>query len=239
MAYDSIPYPARQAASVWRPLGALGRVVVSGLRSHGLYLAIIAMFALACVAAGRVSGGSAVVEISFASDILFLLIALVGIGWFVGITFWVMFVHRPKGSLFLALWHVYKPHFFDLRRLVFFAIAVLPVPLFMAAFSSFKRMIPFMTPYAWDTRFMEWDRALHGGWHPWELLQPVLGYPLVTSLVNLIYQLWFFVLFLTLIWQCWTRRDDLLRAQYLLSFLLCWIVLGTVMATALASGGAC
>ena len=140
---------------------------------------------------------------------------------------------------FKAIGQDFRRRFLTAPRLLGFVIAAAPAPLFMSVFGSYKRMIPYVNPYDWDPAFMAWDKALHGGYHPWELLQPLLGTPAVTSGINFFYNVWILVLFFTFIWQAWSRRDPALRRQFLVSYLLMWVILGTVMATLLASAGPC
>jgi hypothetical protein len=110
---------------------------------------------------------------------------------------------------------------------------------FMAAFTSLKSMIPVVQPYNWDAYFMNLDRLIHFGRDPWALLQPLLGYPLITFIINFIYNMWFPVMFGVLYWQSFTLAQTDLRARYLMTFFLCWIVNGTVLAMALSSVGPC
>src|SRR5690606_6840357 len=91
----------------------------------------------------------------------------------------------------------------------------------------------------WDHTFLLWDAALHGGHMPWELLQPLIGTPIVTSAFNVFYDLWFGAMLSIYIWQAWSLERRELRAQFLISFLLFWIVIGTVLATVLSSAGPC
>lgn len=122
-------------------------------------------------------------------------------------------------------------------RLFAAAIVMALLPTFVSVFTSIKVMIPFVHPFDWDPSFAEWDRLLHGGRHPWEILQPLLGYPLVTTFLNVIYHLWFFLLYAIVCWQAFARRDRLLRMQFFLSFLLTWALLGSGLATVFASVG--
>ncbi len=119
--------------------------------------------------------------------------------------------------------------------------AALPVfvlmPVFFSAFTSMKTSIPVIQPFSWDPAFARWDLWLHGGSHPWELLQPLLGQPLVSSAVNAVYNLWFFVLFGLLLWQAVSLRDRRLRMQFLVSFVVAWAILGSLAATLLSSAG--
>ena len=115
-------------------------------------------------------------------------------------------------------------------------IAVL---LFMSAFTSTKMLIPLINPFSWDEAFMQIDRVLHFGIDPWRLLQPLLGYPIVTTTINFVYNLWFFVMFGALYWQLFSIRDPQLRMQFFYSFFLCWVVVGTLLAFVFSSGGPC
>ena len=149
-----------------------------------------------------------------------------------------MVVVRPTGSLYAAIWQNLRPHF-TVDRLTNALAPMLLAPLFFSTFGSFKRLIPYVNPYSWDETFMHWDKALHGGTTPWELLQPLIGTPLATTSINFFYNLWLFVMFFTFIWQMLSVKRQGLRTQFLLSFVACWIVVGTIAATFLASAGPC
>ena len=123
------------------------------------------------------------------------------------------------------------------QRLLHGLFTMVLLPLFFASFSAFKTMIPAINPFRWDDTFAAWDAALHGGTDPWRLLQPVLGYPAVTAVVDWIYISWFAVVFGALFWQAFSVTNAERRMRFLLSFVLCWIVIGTVAATLLSSAG--
>jgi hypothetical protein len=108
---------------------------------------------------------------------------------------------------------------------------------FNSSFTFFKTQIPFFNAFTWDRTFASWDRWLHGGAQPWELLQPFLGWPQVTTAINAVYHAWFFVLFAVLFWQAFSTADRRLRARFFMSFYLSWILIGTLAATLLASAG--
>ena len=119
-----------------------------------------------------------------------------------------------------------------------FLLVFLSLPFFMSVFVAFKASIPAVQPFAWDIRFMEWDRVLHLGSHPWRILQPIVGYPVVTAWIDLAYYLWFPVLWMTVIWQAWHGdRDSETRTQFLVTFASCWILLGTISAILFSSAG--
>jgi hypothetical protein len=114
---------------------------------------------------------------------------------------------------------------------------LLLMPLFMSSFTFFKTMIPEINPFHWDAKFIEWDRVLHAGVHPWEWLQPLLGEPWLTSGINFVYHAWLFVVYAVLYWQVFNLSRPGLRMQFLLSFTLAWIVIGTLGALLLSSAG--
>lgn len=116
---------------------------------------------------------------------------------------------------------------------------LLAIYLFMAGFATFKALIPAVQPFAWDALFDQWDRVLHFGYRPWELLQPILGYPPVSALININYNFWF--ISLTMFWLhfAFEEKPGVLRSQAILSFLLTWTVGGVCLAMVFSSAGPC
>lgn len=110
---------------------------------------------------------------------------------------------------------------------------------FISVFTSYKAMIPELQPFVWDETFIAWDRILHGGHDPWRLLQPLLGYPELSGALNVVYNAWFPAMFTVLYWQLFSLSRPQLRARFLLSFFLTWILLGSLVATLLSSAGPC
>lgn len=111
--------------------------------------------------------------------------------------------------------------------------------LFMAAFTVMKGMIPLVQPYGWDMKFADLDRMIHGGIDPWRILQPVFGYPVITAIINVIYNLWFVVMFAVLYWQLFSIRRPQLRRRFFWTFFLTWIINGAVLAALMSSAGPC
>jgi hypothetical protein len=109
----------------------------------------------------------------------------------------------------------------------------------MVSFSVLKEDIPLIHPFSWDQTFSQWDRALGFGYMPWEWLQPVLGYPMVTAGIGIAYDAWFFVMFGVLFWQAFFARAGLLRMQFLLAFAFSWFIAGNMLAVFFSSAGPC
>ncbi|MGH7542572.1 MAG: hypothetical protein ACREK7_01410, partial [Gemmatimonadota bacterium] len=93
---------------------------------------------------------------------------------------------RPFGSS----WRVWRAHLSADRLLAAFVTLFLYAQL-MNAFVGIKGQIPAIQPFVWDEAFMRLDRALHFGNHPWALLQPLVGTPGRTALLDRLYYVWF------------------------------------------------
>ena len=142
----------------------------------------------------------------------------------------------PKDvSAFRFIWEDLKKNWLQGRRLLGAAIVYGLLPFFMSTFGSLKVAIPRMVPFVYDRPFHAWDVALHDG-PAFEWVHPTPDW--VTVGFNVAYNAWIFLLFGVLIWQAFSMRRRL-RARFLLSFVLLWILAGTVLATLTASVGPC
>jgi hypothetical protein len=123
-----------------------------------------------------------------------------------------------------------------------FVLAGLPVLavliLFLPFYSKMKSMIPLLNEYDWDTVFIAWDRRLLGQ-DAWRLLQPVLGYPIVTSLISMFYQVWLLLLYPGCLLMCFHPAAAAVRQRFFLVYLASWGVIGVGLATTFASVGPC
>jgi hypothetical protein len=115
---------------------------------------------------------------------------------------------------------------------------LMAVVVLMPAFSAMKSSIPLFNSYGWDPAWIAADRAIHGT-DPWRLLQPVLGFPIVTSLLSVAYHAWLFLVYAGSVYFCFFARDRELRAQYFIGYFAIWTVVGVGMAVGFASVGPC
>lgn len=208
------------------------------LGSHAWLIAVFAAYAGIALATAHALGLERGFSLTLYAEGVLRIYLLWAIALAIGYPAYVIVFVRPRQLtryLLNALWTRYL----TFERLFSASIVLLMLPFFVSVFTSFKTLIPWINPYDWDPTFMAWDRWLHGGSHPWELLQPLLGYPLVTTLVNAVYHLWFFLLFGMLLWQIFSVSQPRLRMQFLLTFALSWSLLGSLAATLLASVGPC
>lgn len=157
-------------------------------------------------------------------------------GWAMGaaILVWDLYRHRPKSPFFyLRTWA---------RDRELAGRTVLALPAFAAfvllstTFGAVKSAIPLVHPFDIDPVLIRIDAALFRG-DAWRFFQPVVGHPLISSTLNFVYHSWFGLLFLvgafTIVWI----EQPRLRLQYLIAYLMSWILLGTAMAALLSSVG--
>jgi hypothetical protein len=124
------------------------------------------------------------------------------------------------------------------ERFMLAAPMLLGMAVFFPVFSSMKSAIPAMSAYELDPLFARMDLWIHGR-HAWEILQPVLGYPVVSYLVNGLYHLWLPAFYLAICGAAAFVEQPELRRRFLIAFVLCWALLGNLAATLLASVGPC
>ncbi|MFM5924739.1 MAG: phosphatase PAP2 family protein [Novosphingobium sp.] len=103
-------------------------------------------------------------------------------------------------------------------------------------FASYKTLIPKIVPFWADPHLAALDRTILGT-DAWRITHAVIG-PLGTVALDRAYSLWFMVMTVLLGWFCFSR-DPKLQLRGLLTYFLCWSLLGIVLATAFASVGPC
>jgi hypothetical protein len=217
---------------------SLYAAVAESFWRHRVLVALVLSYAVACYGVGIASGGSALVSIGLYNGVFALLLGTFMMALAIGSVIRVM-ARRPAGSLTVAIWRDLSSSWLSRERLVTLFVPLLLAPLFFSTFSSFKSLIPVVAPFSWDEAFMELDRWLHFGTHPWVLLQSVFGTPLMTSALNGVYNAWYFMMFFIFAWQIVSLKRAALRMQFLIAFLLYWIVIGTGLAMLFSSVGPC
>ncbi|MEE8371843.1 MAG: phosphatase PAP2 family protein [Sphingomonadales bacterium] len=132
---------------------------------------------------------------------------------------------------------LFKTYILDPRQLANLLVPLLLLPFFMSAFTSFKSMIPEIVPFYLDNAFMIADKALHLGWHPWELTHGLFGGETASVVINAFYHMWFFFMWGGMVWHLINLGNRAHRLQFLLAFTLAWMLLGSLAALALSSAG--
>jgi PAP2 superfamily len=114
---------------------------------------------------------------------------------------------------------------------------IMLIALFTFTFASFKSHIPDFNPYIWDPALADFDRWLHFGRAPWEILAGLSGYGAFTVLIDTVYYLWFPVIFASAAIAAATPGNGMLRHRFLIAFAMSWILIGCFSATLFSSVG--
>lgn len=111
--------------------------------------------------------------------------------------------------------------------------------LLMRFFTPAKVMIGNVQGFPLDATLADFDQALFLGHDPWELTHALFGGVLPTFVLQFAYNVWFLIMWLTVIYAVLRPEYVMLRARYILAFVLCWMLVGSAAATMLASAGPC
>jgi hypothetical protein len=153
---------------------------------------------------------------------------LLGVGAYV---IWLAMQREPEPLRRLAALPVWTPEFLA-RRICPAAVTLI----FLGAIGSFKSLIPYVHPFAWDSAFSDLDRLIFRT-DPWRLTHAIIG-PHGTRAIDLIYGLWFPAWGFALVYfSCFARELD--QKRFLTAFFAVWIVEGIILATIFSSVGPC
>lgn len=144
---------------------------------------------------------------------------------------WLAIQREPSPLRRLAELPVWSPHFLARR--------ILPAALtfvFLGAFGSYKSLIPYMHPFAWDATFSDLDRLIFGT-DPWRITHALIGRT-GTRALDIIYGLWFPAWVFALVYFA-CISDEARQQRFITAFCAVWIVEGVVLATILSSVGPC
>jgi hypothetical protein len=136
---------------------------------------------------------------------------------------------RPTRSIIRLL---YRNRHWMIRSTI---ILVLISSIAGGAFMAVKVAIPRIVPYFADPYFAAIDRTLFFGRNPWEATHNLLG-AAATRVVDVSYSLWFGSLTIVVLWTSFDR-DRKFQMQASFAYLLCWFLLGNVLAIMLSSVG--
>lgn len=211
---------------------------LSILKENFWFLFFTAIFVMTAAVLGHHYNQSEIVKFSLYSQSLFKAfqysIPIMVVVYLIYVTF-----IADTTTLIGKFVHDFNTHILNVRNLASILIIVLAFPYVLSSLTIMKTLLPYITNYHLDHFLMNLDKALHFGVAPWELMQPFLGYPYVTFGLNIVYNFWFFMQFFVVIWQILSLSRPRLRMQFFISYVLAWMVLGSLLAILLASAGPC
>ena len=216
-----------------------GRLKLELIRSARAHLLLTAVVLLYWAIADVVSQRLGVHQLSYLgvvrSGVEMLVVLYLG-GLLIGYSLYVMVAVRPE-RLARYLWQGIASRGLTLPRMASILPVALLLPLVLSSYTSLKAAIPLINPYSWDPGLANFGRLLYGGHQAWEFLQPLMGHHFVTLLLNIVYNLWYFIVFIFIIWQITSMSRPRLRMQYLVTWVLQWGLLGNLLATLMPSVG--
>jgi hypothetical protein len=116
---------------------------------------------------------------------------------------------------------------------LFFAIVI-----FFGSFTTLKTLASEVVGFHADPALAWLDRAIHFGRDPWEWLQPILGHHLITRTIQKFYVGGWFACLMGFCGSiALVPSLAHLRARFFLAFVMCWVILGNVLAAIFMSGG--
>ena len=156
-----------------------------------------------------------------------------------GLTVIMIFTERPERP-FQHLWHSKFNIDWAVRDRLFIGLpAALVLPIFFSLFTSLKASITHIVPFYADPFLANADRLLMGNHDAWRILQPLVGLPAITFILNFFYNFWIFSAIIPLILVTFLTGDLSLRRRYLVAYILVWAILGNVTAIVFSSVGPC
>ena len=220
-------------------LAATVAALRDGVRTHALLYVFALLVCIAAVFESLLLGLPLDFKmvIVFSGPVLLLLLVMMTIG--LGTEAFRLARSGYRGSATAALGAKLRDDYLAPRRVANALHAVAFMSLYMVGYNFIKRAIPLAVPFSWDATFMRWDKAVHFGVHPYELLAPILNVPQITFLLNVNYNLWFLVMFSCWFWQGFAREDSALRLRFLLGFTLTWFLGTCLLGTMFSSVGPC
>jgi len=145
--------------------------------------------------------------------------------------------HRPNRPI-IFVWQKIRGDWQVERRLLYGLPVLVVISVFFSLFTSVKSAITSMVPFYADPWAATLDRMIHSS-DAWEILQPLLGFPVVTVSINFVYNIWLIVVCAVVTIAAFMAGNEFLRSQFLVAFVLTWGLLGSLLATVLSSAGPC
>ena len=208
------------------------------LRLLSPFLLVVALYILAVTAIGYITGLDSHVELTLYTQ-------ATGLSMTVGVPLalviyylYLMIVARERHPI-ARMGRDFKAYIIAPPALIGLTVPIIVISYFASAFSSFKGMIGTLNPFYLDAALAKADQFIHFGVQPWRITHFFFHDFASAMTINFAYNLWFFIVWGYAFCQIFGLAGRLHRAQYLLSFVLCWVVVGSVLAVILSSAGPC
>lgn len=214
----------------------VGAALTTALYRHAPFVAVVAVYVVAGVLFLRSLGRATPFTLAEAYQWPLTLTVLYLLVTFIGIVVRDVFIGRRRPSS-ATTWRYVAGRWLTAERMMGTAIVLVALPALLGVMYNLRLSLTLVSPFRWDTTFVELEALVHFGRQPWEWLQPVFGHPAITRVIDAVYVYgWFAALWLGVIWQTIHGREPV-RSQFLLAFAVSWILLGTFAAMYFSSAG--
>lgn len=206
-------------------------------RVAGLGLGIVALYAVLVLASGAVDPadfGALLLLYCQGAAALALLAGLLACAWLVHSS------AAPSGAnaMPLAAALQYLKVRWRQDRFILLLWPPLLFALLMASFNAYKQMILIKAGFHEDPLLAHIDRMLFFGTDPWVITHRIFSSPLATYALDLLYHAWFVPMAVGVIVCAYLPQAAYrLKSQYLLSYILIWIVTGSILAYSMPAAG--
>ena len=209
------------------------------MRAAGLGAGIVACYLALVLASGRIDPADLGLLFLFYLRTAASLWLMVGLGGLL----WLLWAGRPRGGETARPLAMVADWVRGRWARDCFVSLLWPPLLFatlIASFNAFKQMILPAAGFRFDPLFAEMDRWLFLGMDPWRISHGLFGSPTATLIFDRAYHAWFVPMALGLMICAWLPSASFrLRTQYLLSYIMMWIGVGSALAFLLPGAGPC
>ena len=239
MTASSDTHPPRPRAAVARWFRERGAALLAGCRTHAaIYAIALGTYGAAIIQSSMLGDGVSLGLPGLAGSSI-LVVACTVVSIWLGIDLVKLWRSGYSGSPTVALANTLFNEILTPGRISNGVHIFLATSFFAIGFTTLKSNIPKVHPFNWDETFMAMDRVVHFGRLPHEILAPLLQYPLVTFILNINYNLWFFLLMGFYLWQGFREKDTPLRQQFFIAYFMCWALGTDLLGTIFSSAGPC
>ncbi|HRW29748.1 MAG: phosphatase PAP2 family protein [Alphaproteobacteria bacterium] len=206
------------------------------LKANSLIVIVVLLYAFAVFVIFRHYELLDYYRLSIYSSMLYL--SLINILLIKAVVYFIRYTRRPiKEKGIKVITNDFMTRATDKNYLINIAVPMMVLPPFFSLFSATKSNIHRIHDFTWDKTFMTIDKMLHFGVDPWKITFAIFGGTYATLFLNFIYNVWFGVMFFFVLWMIVSVDYGKIRFQFLLTFLLTWIVIGSVLAIIFSSAG--
>lgn len=140
---------------------------------------------------------------------------------------------RPLVNLVKIIYNYLKNPY----EIISFIVMVYIINVVISCYTVVKTTIGHAFPFSYDLDFYNLDKYIHFNIAPWKITHYIFNSPYATLALNFLYNIWFFIIWLTLF--AITISKHKIREQYIISFILVWVIGGNILAILLSSAGPC